>query len=103
MKDKRPSTTRATRAGRTEEEHLEMMGNPRRWPHLILPLKHRSETDASGIPRLALLFASSGASPEFYILRDACLWAYGAKDRPNPADRQPITPGEAIKEGWIVD
>jgi hypothetical protein len=81
-----------------KKDSLEMMRRPRLWPITgMLPLRHRSEKAADGMPRLAVLFWDGH---KYTILRDANLYTL---DPDEPREEVADEWLEAINREWIVD
>jgi hypothetical protein len=95
MPSKRAYTQRPT-----ENEELDMMSHPERWPQLVLPLKnYKLRPDRYGLPKVAILFASLSKPHKFSILYDANIFG-----KPDDRKPEPITDLQTlITAGWIVD
>jgi len=86
----------------TENDQLEMMRNPSRWPYLYLPVKHstRREGGENGFPLLGVMFednAKGQAAPKVYV---GCV---GIGDIKHWPVEEYFDLAAVVCAGWIVD
>jgi hypothetical protein len=95
---------------RTEDEHLAMMRDPRRWPHLILPLVKR-QTHPYDDQAVGILWSPITAEATKEQKAKATKWSFLRGQNmlmPVPENAQWEEGGDEllarlIKEGWEVD
>lgn len=87
---------------RAESQHLDMMRHPERWPHPLLPLKHRSRTEPDcNMGLLGFMFEDTRkgeAAPRVYI---GCMY-FAARAAELPVEDYPDLES-VVRAGWEVN
>lgn len=83
-------------------DDLDFMKHPEKWPlYVCLPLKHSTDRDGRGFPRVSILFyLESTGKYRFYD--NMTIYDFPTGIDPTLEGGQEILE-EIIKEGWIVD
>ena len=88
---------------RTEQDHVEMIEHPERWPiKHNLPVKHTTDKDTAGFPRLAIVRRNPATTG--FLLLYTNLYSITTDSRLSSCEIEAFTTADClVKAGWVVD
>lgn len=88
---------------RTEQDHVDMIEHPERWPvKHNLPVKHSTEKDATGWPKLAVVRKNPATTG--FLLLYTNLHNITPESQLSACEIEAFVDGDSlVKAGWRVD